>query len=266
MDEIAHYNQARWKALTEANAVFTRPWRDLTADDARQRLNPDGTFGDLNGKRVLCLACGGGQQSVGFALLGAAVTVTDLSAEQLQLDREMAAQYSVDLAIIQADMRDLSMLETGAFDLVYHPYSINFVPDCGEVFEQVRRVIRPGGWYHLMCANPFAAGLRDRNWDGEGYPVHLPYEHGQRIAYSDEDWVYDRDQHGEIPSPVEYRQTLGALVGRLAGNGFVIVRLKEVGSEEPDASAEPGTWEHFSAVLPPWLIIQSRYHPDILSL
>lgn len=264
MDEIAHYNQNRWKALTEANAVFTRPWRDLTPEDARQRLDPDGAFGDLSGKKVLCLACGGGQQSVAFALLGAAVTVTDLSAEQLQLDREMAAQYGVDLAVIQADMRDLSMLEDSSFDLVYHPYAINFVPDCGVVFEQVRRVLQPGGWYHLMCANPFAAGVRDRDWNGDGYPVYLPYEQGQRIAYIDEDWVYDREQHDEILSPVEYRQTLGTLVSKLAGNGFVIVNLKEVGSEEPDASAEPGTWEHFTAVLPPWIIIRSRYRPEIL--
>lgn len=266
MDEIAHYNQERWKALSEAKAVFTRPWRDLTPDDARQRLDPDGIFGDLNGKRVLCLACGGGQQSVAFALLGAVVTVTDLSPEQLQLDREMAAQYGVSLSILQADMRDLSMLDAAAFDLVYHPYSINFVPDCGLVFEQVRRLLQPGGWYHLMCANPFAAGVRDRDWDGQGYPVYLPYEQGQRIVYTDEDWVYDREQHDKIPSPVEYRQTLGTLVNQLAGKGFVIVSLKEVGSDEPDATAQPGTWEHFSAVLPPWLIIQLRYHPDILGL
>ena len=40
---------------------------------------------------VLCLAAGGGQQSVAFALLGANVTVFDLSETQLEHDRLAAA-------------------------------------------------------------------------------------------------------------------------------------------------------------------------------
>jgi 2-polyprenyl-3-methyl-5-hydroxy-6-metoxy-1,4-benzoquinol methylase len=83
MDEIAHYNIERWKALTQTNALFTRPYLNLDADAARQKLDPDGHLGEITGKAVLCLAGGGGQQSAAFALLGATVTVVDLSEEQL---------------------------------------------------------------------------------------------------------------------------------------------------------------------------------------
>ncbi|MFL5664220.1 MAG: SAM-dependent methyltransferase, partial [Ktedonobacteraceae bacterium] len=79
MDEIAQYNTQRWKSLTHVNALFTRPALQLDVTSARQQIDPEGRLGDLTGKRVLCLASGGGQQSAIFGLLGAQVTVFDLS-------------------------------------------------------------------------------------------------------------------------------------------------------------------------------------------
>jgi hypothetical protein len=77
-DEVARYNQARWAAMAQARALFTRPFLDLTAEDARDWLDPDGRLPHVSGKRVLCLASGGGRQSACFGLLGAEVTVLDL--------------------------------------------------------------------------------------------------------------------------------------------------------------------------------------------
>ncbi len=104
MDDIARYNTQRWKALNDVNALFTRPALHLDVSSARQRIDSEGRFGDLTGKRVLCLASGGGQQSACFGLLGAQVTVMDLSAEQLQRDREVADHYQFAIMIEQGDM------------------------------------------------------------------------------------------------------------------------------------------------------------------
>ena len=68
MDEIAQYHMKRWKALAEADALFTRPFFHLTATEAAERLDPEGRLGELTGKNVLCLAGGGGRQSAMFAL------------------------------------------------------------------------------------------------------------------------------------------------------------------------------------------------------
>ena len=129
MDEAARYNIERWRALNEANALFTRPALELDAAAARQRVDPAGRLGDLGGKPVLCLAGGGGQQSAAFALLGARVTVVDLSEAQLQRDREAAAHYGVQIDTVQGDMRDLSHFADATFDVVWQPYALNFVPD-----------------------------------------------------------------------------------------------------------------------------------------
>lgn len=108
MDEVARYNRERWRALVDADALFTRPVLNLDASQARETLDPEGRLGSVAGKDVLCLACGGGRQSAAFALLGARVTVLDLSGGQLRRDQEAAAHYGVDIRTRQGDMRDLS--------------------------------------------------------------------------------------------------------------------------------------------------------------
>jgi SAM-dependent methyltransferase len=264
MDDVAAFNRARWQALADANALYTRPLLTLDPESARARVDPDGWLGDLHGKRVLCLAGGGGQQSAAFALLGADVTVVDLSGAQIARDVQVAAHYGVQVRAIEADMRDLSMLEAASFDLVHHAYSINFVPDVRGVFEQVARVLRPGGRYHLMFANPFTLAINPRAWNGQGYLLKQPYLDGTPIQSEDEVWVYGRAASAEgapppIPGPREYRHTLSTVVNGLVEGGFTIQRLADAVSISPDQGAEPGTWDHFVSVAPPWLIVLCRF-------
>ncbi|MFN8439783.1 MAG: class I SAM-dependent methyltransferase [Caldilineaceae bacterium] len=259
MDEISSYNQERWRDLAEVNALFTRPALDLDLESARNKVDPENRFGDLGGKRVLCLASGGGQQSVAFALLGADVTVVDLSAEQLERDRQAAAHYGLTLQIVQADMRDLSALPASSFDLVWQPYSINFVPEVRTVFAQVARCLRPGATYYFACANPLTLGVGAQDWDGQGYPLRFPYIAGAKLFSKDADWVHDTDRH--IDPPQEFRHTLGDLFNGLVEHHFVLTHFSDTKDYYPDPAAEPGTWDHFTAVAPPWFCFWTQYQP-----
>ena len=264
VDDIAGYNRERWARLVRARAVFSRPKLALNPESARAYLDPVGVLDDTAGRRVLCLAGGGGQQSVAFALLGAEVTVFDLSPDQLRRDREAAAHHGVPVTTVVGDMRDLSSLAAASFDIVWQPYSLNFVPDARQVFRQVARVIRPGGLYHVMSANPFAAGITTGDWTGTGYLLRRRYADGAEVEYPDEAWVYDRDTAGApIPGPREYLHTLGTLLNGLAEAGFVIVRLTEATATVQDPA--PGTWEHLQSVVPPWLTWWTRYRPDMMA-
>ncbi len=266
MDEIAQYNQARWKALVKADALFTRPKLNLDADLARQMIDSDGKLGDVAGKKVLCLAGGGGQQSAAFALLGASVTVFDLSDEQLEQDKKVAEHYGFEIKTVQGDMRNLSPFEKTSFDIVYHTYSINFVPDVVEVFRQVARVLRIDGIYHFGCANPFVMGVGQKDWNGEGYILKEPYISGARISYGDQDWVYDGETHEKVPNPIEYRHTLSVVLNGLIEIGFVISQVSDNCDMNSDTNAAPKTWEHFTAFAPPWLIIWATFRPDKLKI
>lgn len=261
MDEVAEYNVERWRALAEGGALYTRPMLDLDPEKARGRLDPDGWFGELGGQRVLCLAGGGGRESACFALLGASVTVFDLSPEQLERDRAAAAHYGTRVETVRGDMRDLSALGGAGFDLVWHSYSINFVPDARAVFREVARVLRRGGLYRLMCANPSALGASPEDWDGRGYALARTYAEGEAVSGVDEEWVYERKPREPAPPPREYRHGFGTLLGGMSEQGFRLLRATEDVSTYPDPSAEPGTWPHFVSVVRPWLAFLSAYDP-----
>ncbi|MFL5734633.1 MAG: class I SAM-dependent methyltransferase [Chloroflexia bacterium] len=260
MDPIARYNVRRWRALAEANALFTRPALDLDPERARSKIDPEGLLGDLAGKRVLCLASGGGQQSVAFALLDAIVTVADLSEEQLERDRQAAEHYGLSMVTVQADMRDLSELERAGFDIVWQGYSLSFVPEPGVVFREVAGVLARGGLYYVAVANPFALGITPEDWNGEGYTLRYPYQDGLEITTADANWVYDRTAGEEeaIPPAREYLHKLSTLINGVIDQDFVITRLSDDRDLNPEPDATPGTWSHLISVAPPWISIWAR--------
>ena len=259
MDSVYRFNKERWEALVQADALFSRPWLGENRESALRRLDPLGLLGDLCGKDVLCLAGGGGQQAVAFALNGSRVSVFDISEGQLQRDRETAQKYGYVVDTFQGDMRDLKIFNADKFDIVCQPYSLNFVPDCREVFTQVARVLRSGGMYSFWAANPFAAGLGTQSWNGRAYETSSLYEQGQELRYEDESWVFPSGLSApRTPGPREYRQLLSTVINGLINAGFDLLHLKEETGHPATTDLVPGEWDHFTAVMPPWLSFLSR--------
>ena len=264
MDEVATQNQERWEALAKANVLYSRPYLELDRHTARDVVDPNGMIKETDGADVLLLASGGGQQSAAFALLGANVTVLDISETQLERDRQAAEHYRVEVRTFQGDMRDLSRFGESAFDIVYQPYSLNFVPDAGRVFNEVTRVLRQGGLYQVMWHNPFNQGIEERDWNGRGYPLRLTYVDGEEIAFDDPHWeVEGRDgTTRRFAAPREFRHALSTVLNGLVERGFLILGVWESQSADPDA--EPGTWEHLQFVAPQWLTIWASYRPGTI--
>jgi SAM-dependent methyltransferase len=251
MDELANHNQSRWEALAQANIMYARPMLEMDEAAARAFLDPEGVMGDVSGRAVLCLAGGGGQQSAAFALLGANVTVLDFSPTQLERDRQAADHYGVDVTTLEGDMRDLSAFADRAFDIVYHAHSLTFVPDCGTVFDEVARVLRPGGLYRLHWTNPFFHHMLGSDWSG-GYQLTDTYADGEVVS-ADPCWDVDDGKGNvqQVEGPREFRHTLSTVVNGLIERRFELLGLWE--DDRGDPHAEPGTWAHMKSVAPPWL-------------
>ena len=256
-DEAAGFNRERWDDLVRAQVKFSRPWLDLDRATARQRVDPEGVLEDVAGKDVLCLAAGGGQQSAAFALLGARVTVFDFSPAQLEHDRKTAAHYGVAVRAIEGDMRDLSAMADRSFDLVWHAHALNFVPDPAPVFDEVTRVLRPGGLYRLEWTNPFVHGLWDETWTGRGYELRHRYVDGAEMVLDDPQWDVRRPDGSveRVLGPREWRHGLGTVVNGLIDRGMTIRMLGE--SIGGDPAAAPGTWPHLESIAPMWLTLWS---------
>ncbi len=225
MDWIAQINRQRWNALAEANVEYSQPYLDFTLEKAARYVYRYGILQQVAGKRVLCLASGGGQDSVAFGLLGAHVTVYDLSDVQLERDRQGAAHHGLQVTTIQGDMRDLSPFPSGGFDIVWQPYSINFVPSVDPVFHGVARVLKPGGIYYVAFANPFVQAIDDAGWDGQGYRLNGLYLDGEDISLRYPYWDVTRPDGSTIKlnSPHEFRHTLSTVLNTLARLGFIFL-------------------------------------------
>ena len=106
---------------------------------------PHGWFGGLEGKRVLGLASGGGQQMPVFAALGAVCTVLDYSPRQIESERMVAAREGYHIHTLRADMTKPLPFEDGEFDLIFHPVSNCYVREVTPIFKECYRVLKKGG-------------------------------------------------------------------------------------------------------------------------
>lgn len=102
-------------------------------------------LGDLKGKRVLELGCGGAQCSIAFAKQGAIAIGVDFSSEQLAFARRLCDREAVKVELHHGDLADLAFVRAESIDLVFSAYAFGYVEDLGRVFRQVHRVLRPGG-------------------------------------------------------------------------------------------------------------------------
>ncbi len=252
MDNINKTNRERWNALASANVEWSRPFLDYTPEKAAEYIGRYGIIQDVAGKKVLCLASGGGQDSVCFGLLGADVTVMDLSDVQLERDRQAAEHHNLKVAALQGDMRDLSIFPANTFDVVWQPYSVNFVPSVTPVYREVARVLKPGGIYYMQFANPFTHAADDEAWNGQAYPLNRPYTDGEDITAYFPHWDLWQEDGSvmKLTGPHEFRHNLSTVLNTMAQNGFIFLHLNEYMLK--DENPEPGTWPHFTQIAPPW--------------
>jgi SAM-dependent methyltransferase len=101
-------------------------------------------LGDVRGKRVLELGCGGAQCSIAFAKQGATAIGVDFSAEQLAFGRRLAEREEVKVELRRGDLADLAFLRADSIDVVFSSYAFGYVEDLGRVFRQVHRVLKVG--------------------------------------------------------------------------------------------------------------------------
>ena len=91
--------------------------------------------GSLEGRRLLGLASGGGQQIPIFSALGAKCTVLDYNDDQLESERMVARREGYDVDIVKADMTRPLPFADETFDIIFNPASLCYV-------EKVEPIIR----------------------------------------------------------------------------------------------------------------------------
>jgi len=111
-------------------------------------------LGNLAGKRVLELGCGGAQCSIAFAKQGATAIGVDSSTEQLAFAKRLCDREGVRVELHHGDLADLAFVR-GGIDLVFSAYAFGYVDDLNRVFRQCHRVLKEGSPLVFSMPHPF---------------------------------------------------------------------------------------------------------------
>ena len=252
-------NAAAWDRLAKAHDALASPACDEAFTDPRNWLGTGGPAdrpwlpSSLRGLEVLCLAAGGGKHGPIYAAAGASVTVVDLSASMLDLDRQVARERKLHLELIQSSMDELTMLKNDYFDLVIHPVSSCYLPTLKQVFSEIVRVCRPGGLYMSQHKSPrsLQSSLQP-NLNGR-YELLFPE-------------CQSADNSGALPPAPpsrlreagtdEFVHSLTDILGGICRAGFSIEDFFE--PNEGDQEAVRGSFTHRAAFLPPYIRVLAR--------
>ncbi len=243
------HNRRAWDSLVRERQRFTRPAEDADFANPLAAVDASGWLGpSIAGRRVLCLAAGGGRQSALYAAAGGIVTVVDISPEMLTLDRQVAAERGLDVRTVETSMDDLSMMPAAGFEIVIHPVSTCYVPDIAAVYREVARVMAPGGLYISQHKQP-ASLQADVRPSAAGYELIEPYYRTGPLP------AVEGCPHRE-PGTLEFLHRWEELIGAMCRTGFVIEDLIEPLHAEMQAA--PSTFADRSRYVAPYVRIKAR--------
>jgi SAM-dependent methyltransferase len=248
---LAHdHNRKAWDARVRASARFTQPVNDEDFRNPLAAVDSIGWLGgSIAGRRVLCLASGGGRQSALYAAAGASVTVVDISPEMLAIDRQVAVERGFELRTIETSMDDLSAIAPGNFDIVIQPVSTCYVPNVLSVYAEVARVLVAGGIYISQHKQPGSLQASAHPSSSGRYDIVEPYYRSGPLP------PLDSSLHRE-GGTLEFLHRWEDLLGGMCRAGFAIEDLIEPPHGDP--RAEIGSFGHRSQYVAPYVRIKAR--------
>jgi len=249
MDPIEHNRQA-WDQRARDRQRFTRPVKDEELKDPLKVVDPRGWLGgNITGRRVLCVASGGGRHGPLYAAAGAFVTVNDVSDLQLETDRQVAAARHMEIRTVCSPMDQLP-LDDAAFDIVIHPVATCYIPDITTAFREVARVLRPGGIYIAQHKTPTSMQADTRR-SPRGYELVAPYYRKTHEPLPEVTGSLHREAGTK-----EFLHRWEQIIGGMCRCGFVIEDLSE--PYHGDRSAKPGSWGDRSEWVAPYVRVKAR--------
>lgn len=144
-DEILRKEQVfhdQWAAAIDVEGIRVADYFEAcTAPENRFILRQ---LGDVQGKYLLDLGCGAGENSVYFALKGARCVAADYSPGMVDVAQRLAARNGVAVEGAVVNAMDIDFPDN-TFDVVYASNLLHHIPDPRLAIREMHRVLKPGG-------------------------------------------------------------------------------------------------------------------------
>ncbi|MGW1341056.1 class I SAM-dependent methyltransferase [Kribbella sp. NPDC002412] len=222
----------------EVADYYASGWTDDLTDPVTTALFD--LLGDVDGKRVLDVACGHGRISRGLARRGGSVVGVDLSTAMLGKARELEEQEPLGIQYIQADASDPRLLQGKEYDAAVCSMGIADIDDLDGALANVRRLLRRGGTFVLTTLHPCFPGIEGVSgaWPSDG------------TYYDERYWQADGTLSTLRQQVGANHRTLSTYLNTLHAHGFTLTR-----TAEPAPAIDPTSPKHDMNRFPVFLVV-----------
>jgi SAM-dependent methyltransferase len=190
-------------------------------------------LGDVQDKKVANLLGSCGKKAVPLAILGADVTVVDISEENRKYALEVAKEAGVKIHYIVSDFMELNIDHMrDSFDIVYLEGGIlHYFSDLDKFSEKIYELLKAGGKLVLNDFHPIRKILKVKDifkicedsleLDGDYFDNELRVG---EVAYEK---YFPENEQDKFPKCLLRYWTMGEIITSFASAGFVIEKLVE---------------------------------------
>lgn len=181
-------------------------------------------LGDVEGKRVLEIGCGGGQNTIALAQWGAEAFGVDPTQNQIAHARNLARKCGVHALFAVAPAEELPFGDTH-FDAAVSSHAFGYVTDIEKAYKEVHRVLKENGIFVLCLSHPYFNAVGFYLAEDPEEPEIRDYLSWPEIA----SWNWDCGK--ESIKMWGYNRTLSQIINPLLER-FILEKMVEQGIED----------------------------------
>lgn len=234
------WNQGTYNAWVERFGMPSEAVVKIKKDPSSRLSTAHKYFDDVKGKKIANLMGSHGSKAIALALLGADVTVVDISAGNARYASEMASEAEVNLKYIVSDVLKIpNEYINPEYDYVFSEFGIlHYFIDLHPFINVIKNLLKPGGKLILQDFHPVStklissrgstAKVRKHKVDGDYFDTSLEETD---VAFSK---YLPEDMQSNLKKVLLRKWTLGEIVTSVADAGLFIKLLEE----EPNLSSD----------------------------
>ncbi len=225
-------------------------------------------LGNVNGKKVIEIGAGAGQNSIVLAKKGAIATAFDISKEQLNHGRKLAKKEKVKVKFIRGDFQRLEYhFNPNSFEIVMSAYALQYcstLESMDSTFQQIYEILVPKGIFVFSLDHPVRT---IGHWEEKTDRFFLD----NYFDRSKKEWDYSFPETGVSDRMKGSFKTVSDIINGVILAGFSLEKILEPEPIKRDGNSrfgvdsrygsenkrDPYSFDHLSRI-PGTLIIKTR--------
>ena len=191
-------------------------------------------FDRFEGVRIanICGSCG--KKAIPLALLGAVVTIFDISEDNKRYAMEVAQSAHTQIGFEVCDIMEIDLSKYGGyFDVVFMEGGIlHYFHDIDAFMKIMYALLKPGG--KMICSDfhPFTKIMDSLNMERPTMSYFSTEIYEGEMAHAR---FYDEETRKRIPKCLYRRYTISEILNAIIGQGFRLIRFDEHPAWENEA-------------------------------